>query len=92
MCIIEPENYQEAAKDIAWQEAMNAELEMIDKNKTWELVNRLADKPVIVVKWVYKTRSTWMEQFKNSRLGLWLKGMHRSLVLITMRDLHQWQG
>ncbi|CAL8115629.1 unnamed protein product [Prunus armeniaca] len=47
MCIIEPENYQEAASDIAWQEAMNAELEMIEKNNTWELVERSVDKSVI---------------------------------------------
>ncbi|CAL2232095.1 unnamed protein product [Prunus armeniaca] len=39
------ENYQEAASDIAWQEAMNAELEMIEKNNTWELVERPANKP-----------------------------------------------
>ncbi|CAL8173996.1 unnamed protein product [Prunus armeniaca] len=56
MCIIEPENYQEAAGDLAWQEAMNAELEMIEKNNTWELVERQADKPVIGVKWVFKTK------------------------------------
>jgi hypothetical protein len=47
MCIIEPENYQEAAGDKAWQEAMKEELEMIEKNNTWELVERPTDKPVI---------------------------------------------
>ncbi|CAL9009524.1 unnamed protein product [Prunus brigantina] len=56
MCIIEPENYQEATSDIAWQEAMNAELEMIEKNNTWELVERPVDKHVISVKWVFKTK------------------------------------
>ncbi|KAM1111108.1 hypothetical protein ACFX13_010490 [Malus domestica] len=56
MCIIEPENYQEAVGDKAWQEAMNAELEMIEKNNTWELVERPVDKPVIGVKWVFKTK------------------------------------
>ena len=56
MCIIEPENYQEAFGDKAWQEAMKEELEMIEKNNTWELVERSIDKPVIGVKWVYKTK------------------------------------
>jgi len=56
MCIIEPENYQEVARDKAWQEAMKEELEMIEKNNTWELVKRSIDKPVIGVKWVYKTK------------------------------------
>ena len=35
MCIIEPENYQEAAKDKAWQAAMDNEISMIEKNETW---------------------------------------------------------
>jgi hypothetical protein len=56
MCIIEPENYQEAFGDKAWQEAMKEELEVIEKNNTWELVERPIDKPVIGVKWVYKTK------------------------------------
>jgi len=34
ICIIKPENYQEAAGDIAWQEAMKEKLEMIEKNNT----------------------------------------------------------
>ena len=56
MCITEPESYQEAAEDVAWQEAMKAELEMIEKNKTWELVARPTDKPVIGVKWEFKVK------------------------------------
>jgi hypothetical protein len=35
---------------------MKGELEMIEKNNTWELVERPIDKPVIGVKWVYKTK------------------------------------
>ena len=54
MSIVEPKNYKEADGDIAWEEAMIAELEMIEKNNTWEFVNRLADKPG--VKWVFKTK------------------------------------
>ena len=50
MCITEPERYQEVAEDIAWQEAMKAELEMIEKNKTWEVMARPIDKSVIGVK------------------------------------------
>ncbi|KAI5317698.1 hypothetical protein L3X38_037405 [Prunus dulcis] len=33
-----------------------SELEMIEKNNTWKLVERPADKPVIGVKWVFKTK------------------------------------
>ncbi|CAL8136475.1 unnamed protein product [Prunus armeniaca] len=74
MCIIEPENYQEAAGDLAWQEAMNAELEMIEKNNTWELVERPADKPVIGVKWVFKTKLNLDGTVKKHKARLVAKG------------------
>ncbi|BBG96609.1 hypothetical protein Prudu_005462 [Prunus dulcis] len=35
---------------------MENEMNMIEKNQTWELVRRPYDKPVIGVKWVYKTK------------------------------------
>ncbi|KAM2677793.1 hypothetical protein EV1_004297 [Malus domestica] len=56
MSFVEPEDYQEAAHDQAWQEAMNAEIDMIEKNDTWQLVDRPTDKPVIGVRWVFKTK------------------------------------
>nr|XP_034923444.1 uncharacterized mitochondrial protein AtMg00820-like [Populus alba] len=48
--------YARSFGDKAWQEAMKEELEVIEKNNTWELVERPSDKPVIGVKWVYKTK------------------------------------
>ena len=35
---------------------MEEEIVMIEKNSTWELVDRLINKDVIGVKWVYKTK------------------------------------
>ena len=74
MSIIEPENYQEAVSDIAWQEAMNVELEMIDKNETWELVERLVEQPVIGVKWVYKTKLNLDGTIQKHKTRLVAKG------------------
>ncbi|CAL2271591.1 unnamed protein product [Prunus armeniaca] len=56
MCIIELESFEEAAKDDSWKKAMEDEITMIEKNNTWELVDRPFDKPIIGVKWVYKTK------------------------------------
>ncbi|CAL9003907.1 unnamed protein product [Prunus brigantina] len=56
MCIVEPDNFEEADLDESWRSAMEAELEMIEKNNTWKLVDRPFDKPVISVKWVYKVK------------------------------------
>ncbi|CAL8176390.1 unnamed protein product [Prunus armeniaca] len=45
VCIIEPESFEEAVKDDSWQKAMENEINMIEKNDTWDLVDRPSDKP-----------------------------------------------
>ncbi|XP_068319623.1 uncharacterized mitochondrial protein AtMg00810-like [Pyrus communis] len=50
LCIVKPENFEEAAKDESWKKAMKAKIAMIEKNCTWELVDRPFDKPVVGVK------------------------------------------
>ena len=53
---MEPEGYEEATTDQKWRNAMKEELIMIEKNKTWELVDRTNHKKAIGVKWVYRTK------------------------------------
>ena len=74
MCIIEPESYDDAAKDDSWRSAMRAEIEMIEKNNTWQLVERPYDKPVIGVKWVYKTKLNLDGTVQKNKARLVAKG------------------
>ncbi|CAL9002065.1 unnamed protein product [Prunus brigantina] len=74
MSIIEAENFAEASKDKAWKKAMEIEMEMIEKNETWELVDRPSDKPVIGVKWVYKTKLKLDGSIKKHKARLVVKG------------------
>jgi hypothetical protein len=50
---IEPSSIKEACKDENWVNAMNEELDQIEKNQTWELVPRSKNKNVIGTKCVY---------------------------------------
>ena len=54
--VCEPVNYEEAMNNQNWMIAIKKELSMIEKNKTWILVERPRDKKVIGVKWVYRTK------------------------------------
>ncbi|CAL2278968.1 unnamed protein product [Prunus armeniaca] len=74
VCIVEPENYKDAAQDESWRKAMEAELEMIEKNDTWKLVERPFAKPVIGVKWVYKTKLNLDGTVQKNKAGLVAKG------------------
>ncbi|KAM1557807.1 hypothetical protein ACFX10_041195 [Malus domestica] len=73
-CVVEPEAYDEAEKDKVWKKAMKEELEMIEKNDTWELVNRPSDKHVIGVKCVYKVKLNLDGSVQKNKARLVVKG------------------
>lgn len=47
----EPLVYEDAAKEGKWRKAMIEEIEAVEKNQTWELVDLPWDKKSIGVKW-----------------------------------------
>lgn len=49
-------NYKEALKTDVWKRAMVEELQSIEKNQTWELVDLPDKKKKIDVKWVFKVK------------------------------------
>jgi hypothetical protein len=53
---IEPNCFEESNKDELWNKAMDEELDQIEKNDTWELVQRPKNKNVIDTKWVFKNK------------------------------------
>nr|GFB72289.1 ribonuclease H-like domain, reverse transcriptase, RNA-dependent DNA polymerase [Tanacetum cinerariifolium] len=52
----EPRNYKEASIDKKWIEAMEIELDSINKNNTWILTTFLVNQKAIGLKWVFKTK------------------------------------
>lgn len=71
---LEPESFEVASKQEAWVKAMEEEINMIEKNKTWELVNKPKDKDVIGVKWVYKTKFNSDGSIQKHKARLVVKG------------------
>ena len=53
---------------------MEAEIGMIEKNCTWELVDRPFDKPVVGVKWIYKTKLNLDGSIQKNKARLVAKG------------------
>ncbi|CAL2246345.1 unnamed protein product [Prunus armeniaca] len=74
MCIVEPESFEEADLDESWRNAMKAELEMIEKNNTWKLVDKPFGKPIIGVKWVYKMKLNLDGSVQKNKARLVAKG------------------
>ena len=53
LCVFEPENFELGIEGEAWRKAMQEEINVIKKNKIWQLVKRPINKEIIGVKWVY---------------------------------------
>ncbi|KAI3684116.1 hypothetical protein L6452_33335 [Arctium lappa] len=52
----EPKTYSMAAKDREWVKAMKAELDAIERNQTWSLVDLPVGRKPIGLKWVFKLK------------------------------------
>lgn len=52
----DPIYFEDEIKERHWINAMNDEIESIERNDTWELVDFPKNKDYIGVKWVYKTK------------------------------------
>jgi len=54
--IVEPKFFHEAVQDPYWKDAMIKEIEALEKNNTWSVVNLPPGKKPINCKWVYKAK------------------------------------
>lgn len=72
--VLEPGGFKEAEKDDKWIDAMKEELKMIEKNDTWELVDRPQHKQPIGVKWVYRTKLNADGSINKYKARLVVKG------------------
>jgi transposase InsO family protein len=70
----QPTSFKEAAKEPHWVQAMNQEIDSIEKNKTWDLVDLPTHKKSIGVKWVYKTKLNEKGQIEKHKARLVAKG------------------
>jgi hypothetical protein len=52
----EPRSFAEAEKDAAWRAAMMAEMDAVERNRTWELADLHHGHHAITLKWVFKQK------------------------------------
>lgn len=54
--MLTPMSFDDAVKEEKWREAMNNEIQSIEKNNTWSLINLSKGAWKVGVKWIYKTK------------------------------------
>lgn len=70
----QPSSFEEAIRDENWLQAMDEEIEAIEKNDTWDLVDLPKDKNLIGVKCVYKTKLNEKGEINRFKARLVAKG------------------
>ncbi|MFS7989867.1 putative RNA-directed DNA polymerase [Helianthus anomalus] len=70
----DPKTYEEACNDEKWVKAMDTEIEAIEKNHTWELVEAPAGVKPIGVKWLFKTKLNERGMVDKYKARLVVKG------------------
>jgi len=70
----DPIHFEDEIKDKKWIEAMDEEINAIERNKTWDLVGLPKGKEVIGVKWVYKTKCNYEGKIERHKARLVVKG------------------
>ena len=71
---MKPRIISEALQDDDWYNAMKEEIIFFEKNKTWTLVPRLADKNVIGTKWVFRNKLDENGEITRNKERLVYKG------------------
>lgn len=81
----DPENFADAVREARWREAMVAEINSIEENNTWDLVNQPEGSKVIGVKWVFKTKLNERGEVDKYKARLVAKGYHQKFGV----DFHE---
>ena len=90
MCLfadVEPLTFVEASKDKKWIQAMDKEIQAIERNDAWEVVAFPSDHQAIGVKWMYKMKKKAEGEVENTKRDLPSKDTTKSKGLTTKKYL-----
>ncbi|KAL0423853.1 UNVERIFIED_CONTAM: putative mitochondrial protein [Sesamum radiatum] len=65
----EPKDFCEAQEKQEWREAMQQEIDALERNKTWEISDLPQGKNVIGCRWIYKIKLRPDGKLKGVKLG-----------------------
>jgi len=73
-----------------WKIVMKEEMDALDKNKTWGLVELPNNRKIVGCKWVYKLKRGIDDKFNGTKHDMWKNGiLKQKVILIFMKYFHQ---
>ena len=91
----DPTTFESVVKDAKWRKAMYDEIEAIERNDTWELIDLLKGHKTIGVKWVFKTKLKKNGEVDKYKARLVAKGYKQEYgidytkCLLSLQDMIQ---
>ncbi|MED6162296.1 hypothetical protein PIB30_118906 [Stylosanthes scabra] len=76
---IEPTSYEQAVFDDSWKQAIKAELDALDENRTWMLTKLPKGKKAIGCKWIFKIKLKQDGSIERYKARLVAKGFTQTL-------------
>jgi hypothetical protein len=70
----DPSTFEEAVQFDNWRAAMNQEIEAIERNNTWELIDLPPGGKTVGVKWIFKTKLNEFGEVDKYKARLVAKG------------------
>ncbi|KAJ9565577.1 hypothetical protein OSB04_001543 [Centaurea solstitialis] len=81
----DPVTYDAASKDIKWREAMDQEMDAIERNKTWTLCELPEEAKAVALKWIFKTKLNEHGQVEKYKARLVAKGYSQEYGIVLIQ-------
>ena len=89
--IIIPISVQETLKDENWVRNMNEEMRALEKNETWEIVEKPKDKKAVGCRWIYTVKYQFDGTLDRYKARLVAKGYTQTYGIDYEETFAQWQ-
>jgi hypothetical protein len=87
----EPATVKEATQEMVWRKAMMEELQSIEENRTWKLIDLPSSKHAIGLKLVFKVKKNQNGEVVHHKARLVVKGYAQRHGVDFDNVLHLWQ-
>ncbi|GKD61464.1 ribonuclease H-like domain-containing protein, partial [Tanacetum coccineum] len=81
---VEPKNYLDASQHKHWVDAMNAEMDALSRNNTWDIVDLLVGRKAIGSKWVWKIKYNYDGEIERYKARLVVKAPRKWNAKLTI--------
>lgn len=86
----EPRLFKDVIKHVRWRKAMREEINALENNDTWEIIDLPPGKKAIGCQWVYKIKIKSDGEFERDKARLVVLGKKVKIIFTHSLRLEKW--